>query len=216
MKKLISALVVVLVGSWFLAGCARNNVVEHLDKTEVDSFKSMNLDIDVAKVDVIPTGDEFAIEYNLMNQEVEYSVKNDVLTFEADTIDKWGIENSENCYVKIYVPEDYEMEKFECECAVGSVNINDISANKISINCDVCDVDLKDVLVNTNLKVTSAVGVTDIKLANDDFSYAVKSDLGSISVKGNSCAGFEIMKKHTVKDGPMVDVSSNTGRIKIA
>ena len=220
MKKLIGVMVSsVLIAGLVLGGCSsqklfHKSVVYSLDKTEVDSFTSMDLDIAVAKIDIIPTGDEFAIEYSVMNQNIEYSVKNNVLKVKAEEIDE--VNEVKESYVKIYIPEDYEFEDIECSCEVGSIYLNDLTADNISIDSSVGNVELQGVVVNKELKVSNNVGNTKIDLENDDFSYSVKSDLGKVNIKGEDFSGFDVDKEFKADNGPMVTIESNTGDVKLA
>lgn len=220
MKKLIGVMVSsVLVAGFVFAGCSsqklfHKSVVYSLDKTEVDSFTSMDLDIVVAKIDIIPTADEFAIEYSVMNQNIEYSVKNNVLEVKAEQIDE--VNEVKESYVKIYIPEDYEFEDIECSCEVGSIYLNDLTADNISIDSTVGNVELQGVVVNKELKVSNNVGNTIIDLENDDFSYSVKSDLGKVNIKGEDYSGFDVDKEYEADNGPMVTIESNTGDVKLA
>lgn len=218
MKKVLVLMVSsVLVAAFLFTGChVRNNVVHHLDKTKVDSFTSLELDIDVAKIDVITNSDEYAIEYNIMNQDIEYKVENDVLKIDADTIDKLGFKKTENCYVKIYIPEGCEFKNVDCTCEVGSINMRDLTVDSMSVTSSVGDVNLDDIVVNTELSVTNDVGNTDVKLANEEYSYSVSSDVGSVSINGKSYNGFEISKSHKADNGPEINLVSATGRVKLA
>lgn len=221
MKRIITTVLMVVLGTMVWAtGCSiepftPEDSVRKLDKTTIDSFSNIEMDIDVSEIDIIPTSDEFAIEYNIVNQDIDYSVKDDVLTVDATKFDSWGHIDCKNSYIKIYVPENSELTNIDCTCDVGRINISDLVADTVTIDSSVGDLNLDNILVNTNLKIKNSVGDTDVNLANGDCSYKVTSSVGGVRINNNSYSGLDVNMDHKSDNGPKVTIDSSTGYVEL-
>lgn len=219
MKKLNVVIVAVLGFAILSTGCSikpfTKDTVYTLDKTTIDSFSNIDMNIDVSEIDIIPTSDDFAIEYNIVNQDIDYSVKGDVLTIDTSKFKSWGATDCKDSYIKIYVPENSELTNIDCTCLVGMIRISDLTADTMTIDSSVADLRLENILVNSNLKIKNSVGSTDVNLANSDCSYKVTSSVGGVKINDNSYSGLDVNMNHKSENGPKVTINSSTGHVKL-
>lgn len=214
-RKAIALIMSAAIAAAVLSGCSGAKIkTEDLKKTATDSFSSIRLNVDAAKVDVIPEADTYAIEYHIANQTVDYSVKDGVLTLKATGDKKVNINYTEQSYIKIYVPESSEFAGIDCESNVGDVRIGKIKADDITVISDVGNVILSDITVQKNLNVKTAVGNIEVDLANTDCSYNISADVAQIVINGESFSGIEVKKSYASANGPQVTISTATGSIR--
>lgn len=216
-RKVIAIMMSVSIVFAVMTGCsvqtAENAKLEELSKTSVENFNSINLDVNVATVDIIPEADEFAIEYHIENQDVDYSVKDGMLTFNAKGSSNNGINLNERSYVKIYVPSDSEFSVIDCKCNVGDINIEKIKVDNMTLNTAVGNVTLQNIEVNENLDVETNVGNVDTNLTNADCSYDIATGVGKILINGAESSGLDVKKNDASAQGPQVNINTDTGNI---
>lgn len=211
---------IAFIAATVLSGCshksAENAKIENLNKTALESFSSIRLEVDVASVDIIPEASGFAVEFHIVNQNVSYSVKNGVLKLTAEGREVVTINNTERSYIKIYVPEDCEFTEIDCRCDVGAICIGKIKADNISIDTDVGNVTLLDIEVKKELVVDADVGNAEISLTNPDCSYDISAGVGKVVINGAEYSELGVKKSHTSKQGPKVQINTGTGSIRFS
>ena len=216
MKMICKAIKMMIVSMMMLTlfGCSSQNAkIEDLEKTTTDSFNNINLNVDVAKIDIIPSSDEFAIEYHIVNQNVDYSIKNETLELSAKAGKKASVNKIDISYIKIYVPEDSEFTNINYKGDVGSIHIKCIKVDDMKIITDVGNVALVDIYVNDKLSIKTDVGNIDAALTNADCSYDIRTDIAKISINGKEFSGVEVNKKNNSTHGPKVKLITDTGNI---
>lgn len=215
--KVMAMIMCASIAAAVLSGCsgkiAENVKIEDLNKTAIDSFSSIHLDVDVAAVDIIPEAGVFAIEYHIVNQDVAYSVKEGTLTLTAEGGKVISVNKNEHSFIKIYVPEGSEFTGIDCKCDVGDIHIEKIKVDNMTIDTDVGNVTLLDIEVNENLDVETDVGNIEANLANSDCSYNFSTDVGKIVINGTEFSGIDVKKHDTSEQGPQVNLTTSTGDI---
>lgn len=212
-NKILSTIIGVSVMAAVVTGCNAETV--ELSKTSIDSFNSVKLDVEVAEIDIIPSADEFAIEYSITGQNVDYSVEDDVLTVNTKAIGHGSTFNTKRSYIKIYVPEGSEFVSLDYDGDVGDINIKDISFEEVDISTDVGNVDLTNITVIDSISVKTAVGNVKVDLANSDCSYEVSADIADININGSSYDGMDVKKSYDSDEGPEVIIKTDCGRINL-
>lgn len=213
-KKVITIIMGALLVALMLSGCiGKNDSVDDLSKTTIGSFSSMNFDVSVAQIDIIPGGDEFAMEYHIVNQSVDYGVENGVLAMNVGGNEKVSINSDDKSYIKVYVPEGSEFSSVECKVGVGEVGIQSIKADDMSVKADIGSVTLSDIKVNKMLSVKTEVGNMEVALANSDCSYNIKADIANVTINDEEHTGLNFEEKHKSQNGPQVNLTTNTGDI---
>lgn len=212
--KAIAMMMSILLAAAVLSGCSvTNGKTEDLKKTAIDSLSSINFDVDVAAIDIIPDADEFALEYHIVNQDVDCSVKDGVLTLNAKGAKSISINSDDESYIRLYVPEGSEFASIDCEGDVGDIHMESIKADDMSVKTDVGNAKLSDITINETLNVKTDVGNVEVALANSDCSYNIKADIATILINGTEFSGMDLEKSHTSEHGPQVNITTDTGNI---
>lgn len=215
--KVIAIMLGVLIAASLLSGCSmgtnEKKKTEDMQKTAVESFSSISLEVGVAAVDIIPEADEFAIEYHIVDQTVEYSVKDGLLTMTAKGGNVITVNDNEQSYIKIYVPQGSEFDAIDCTTDVGDVRIEKCKVDAMTINTDVGKLNISAVEVNKTLTVKTAVGDVDIALVNTECSYDISADVGDISINGIDHSGMDVTESYSAENGPQVSITTATGNI---
>lgn len=202
-----------------LSGCSKTSLKkdaksDSLEKTTIDSFSSIKVDVDVASIDLIPEANAFAIEYHIVNQDVDYSVKDGALTLIAKGGKNVTVNSDDISYIKIYVPKGAAFTSIECDADVGDIKIEKINVDDMTIHTAVGNATFSDINVNKQLSIETEVGNIEVSLTNADSSYNIKADMAEVMINGKKFSGVDIKKSHTSKNGPQVDLATQTGNIK--
>lgn len=172
---------------------------ESLEKTKVDPFTSIDLELNNATVKLIPS-DGYYVEYRLLkigSGEQSYKVSNDTFTFK-ENVGRSNVTflnffsgpvffgNSENCYFNLYVPEDIYFDIVNIFNASGDVSLCDIRAGELTLDLSFGNLQLqKAVADNMDLTLNSgnldAASIEAKELDIEDFFGNITS--GSIKAK---------------------------------
>lgn len=190
-----------------------------LEKTEIDSFSTVNADLRYIDLKVKPSPDDkFYISYNVETSNgvlpVSYQVSDGTLnlveskgrsSYSYIHIDinflqmmlgqRSVIENQNN--VVLYIPEDQKLDTFSCNMGDGYLTIDSLRSQKLLISADYGDIDLKDLDISEG-SVSSSDGdldVSDSLLRNT----SLNADYGDVDIKNTSIHDGEI----TLSDGDL-------------
>ncbi|MBQ9278931.1 MAG: DUF4097 family beta strand repeat protein [Lachnospiraceae bacterium] len=209
------------------------------EKTKLDKFYSIDIDLDTESVELIPS-DDFYIEYAVYSYNknvVPYSVNDKTLKIEVkdklfvfDLFD-WGNKNKKESYIKIYYPEDMNFDDLNANMDMGSLEITKGSFDKVYINLDMgsleasdchlgkaeIDLDMGSMELNNvslskldaNLDMGSAE-LTLLKDGKNDYGYSLEVDLGSIEVIGK-----EQGRKYEADGDNLIEIECDMGDIEI-
>lgn len=121
---------------------AGDKELETLEKTTLDSFSNMNIDVDAAKIYFKQNdSDEYAIEYKLYSSGVKCEVKNDTLLVEQNpeqinfNFNFFNFPDVSDCYLTVYYPEGCDFDSIKVDSSAGAINAVE------GLNCSLLDMD---------------------------------------------------------------------------
>lgn len=135
------------------AGTAESREPYVQKKIKIDEFSSMNIDLEYADLEVIPS-DDYYLEYRIegSNRKPVWSVKNGKLTFNEREMKGFGsfmvwgttpFESDGNYKVKIYIPEDKALENVRISSDDGDVVLPDLTVKSLSTTCEYGDLSVE-------------------------------------------------------------------------
>lgn len=143
-------------------------------KTEIDSFKEIDLDLKTANVNLIPS-DNYYIEYHVSTTgDFYYKIDDGKLIVSDDNGTFFNLnfgslgdlysEGDENSYVNIYYPENTNIGDFSVNLDMGSVYIANCFIEDSQIDLDMGSLHLNDTILNCleadlDMGTVNAVGV---------------------------------------------------------
>lgn len=148
---------------------------------EVGTRLSLTIDVSVMDVEIV-RGDCLSVSYTASEKLApKVSFSNDLLEIKQDSVHQINIGGNNKCDVRITIPSDITIEDVSIDSDVGDLNVDDLIAKTGDISMDVGDLEMNDCEFET-LTVDSSVG--DITLngvkAND---LEADSDVGDIEMK---------------------------------
>ena len=190
-----------------------------LEKTEIDSFSTVNADLRYIDLKVKPSPDDkFYISYNVETSNgvlpVSYQISDGTLNLvESKGNSSYSyihidinflqmmlgqrsiIENQNN--VVLYIPKNQKLESFSCNMGDGYLNIDSLRSQKLLVSADYGDINLKDLDISEG-SVSSSDGdleATDSLLRNT----SLNTDYGDMDIQNTSIHDGEI----TLSDGDL-------------
>ena len=174
-----------------------------LEKTKVDPFYNMELDIQCSNVELIPSED-FYIEFDECIGSIDYEVKDDTLVVnqKGKSAFSFGfaLGNEKENTVRIYYPQESAFGNVTLELDMGSINVESLTAEGLELECDMgsaqfdcCNVgemdvkaDMGDVEFETlsvdKFTVEANMGNVDISKLNLKEEGTVNCDMGNIEM----------------------------------
>lgn len=159
-------------------------------KIKIDEFSSMNINLEYADLEVIPS-DDYYLEYRIEggNRKPVWSVKNGKLTFNEREMKGFGsfmvwgttpFESDGNYKVKIYIPEDKALENVRISSDDGDVVLPDLTVKSLSTTCEYGDC-IFDRVIGDTVKVTLDDG--DLKVNSMDVrDFRVENEYGDVEL----------------------------------
>lgn len=207
------------------AGCSLSlngkgdSKVYELDKTEIEAWDTLDLDIPLSNVEIIPTDGEFAIEYSMINVEPSYEIRDGVLTITADEKSRTvGLNTTDiKFYMNLYVPSDVVLESMDMELNLGNIEIGNITVNELTLEANCGNIEINNTLIMENLIVESDLGNVEVSLPTSVRSYNLEASLGAVDVNGNSNSGTNIRMTESAvsEEGPAVRIEAACGNIEL-
>lgn len=166
------------------------SMTQIMEKTKIDPFENIAIDVEYADVEVIPS-DGYYVEYQLQEREQpKCDVEDGKLTFE----DVEGVSVSfdfsffsvreglsRNDAVKVYVPKDAALKDVKIKTSSGDIDIKEtLKLENLEIENEYGDISMDTIEAKSvDLKISSG----DIHLIKADFhSLAAKSEYGDITI----------------------------------
>ena len=167
-----------------------------LEKTRVDAFSSISLNVSCGDVHIIPS-DDYYIEYHFAAQSgtAGYSIENDMLTLDIGGKGEFlgfnffsfgNLTGDNSNYVNLYVPEDKMLENIFINADMGDVTLGDIKTRSMDIEVDLGDLDIEKF---EGSSLTADLGCGFMKAGFiDGQSVSIKNGMGDVSVERLSCS----------------------------
>lgn len=173
---------------------------EALEKTKVDPFTSIDVELNNATMKLIPS-DDYYVEYRLLkadNGEQTYTVADDKFTFKENkgrsnvtyinffSTGPSFFGNSQSCYFNLYVPQDVYFKTVTIFNASGDVSLCDMKAGALTLDLSFGNLQLQTAAADTmDITLSSgdlnAVSMNAKRLNIEDFFGNIKS--GSITAE---------------------------------
>ena len=206
----------------------------------LDKFESMNIEADTAEIDVVFTGKEYKLDYELDSGEPVATVENGKLTVKQNKKSgTWFSFGSDN-KIKIYVPEDAQLSLAEIKTDTGSIYVDDGVIDELTMNTDTGSVhcnhnDCKKLKMLTDtgsshIELTAAESA-EIKVSTGSIhinkseipSLTCKSSTGSLTIEDTTfdmlTAGLNTGSATVKSNGSLsdynMDLKTDTGSIKL-
>lgn len=202
------------------------------DKIELDAFDAMEIDVEFADCSVIAS-DHYGVEYQLIGRYVpEIKVEGQKLIVQENTSklggdhrffsigftgDVWT--DADPAYVKIYVPENYEGTDISMNVSSGNINLDSLSAEKITIEDSFGDLNFKTLEFDT-LTVRNESGDIDGDTLRGR-EASLESEFGDIHVKTSEVSemNYELSSGNMELDaakGENLTVNSEFGDVNVS
>lgn len=157
---------------------------QHFDES-LDTFDRISFDADLSEIE-IKTGNDYHISYECTENLIpEYEVKNGTLQVTQTSKNPHfpNRNGSDNCEIIITVPQDASLSDITGYCDLGDVELNNLTADNISITCDLGEASLSNVSA-TSITCDCNLGSCEIDDCYFD-NLSINNDLGSVEVSGN-------------------------------
>ncbi|MDD3218016.1 MAG: DUF4097 family beta strand repeat-containing protein [Lachnospiraceae bacterium] len=169
----------------------RSDTVHTLEKMKIEDFDDVEISIDYADVEIIPS-DDYYLEYQIQSSnEIEYSVKDNKLTvgekegrgkffFFNFTFFGFSTDTVEDA-VKVYVPKEEQLENVNLKTESGTIRLNDsLQIENLKLKNEYGDVKI-DTLTAQNLEVKLESGdFTGKSIASDKMT--LRNEYGGIKI----------------------------------
>ena len=203
-------------------------VIVEQEYMTLDEFDRIEVDASIADVEIV-MGDEYAIEY-VLGEDSSVNLNGSTLVIEDESFINHissNVSNLKNTYVKIYVPEDEEID-IEISVDVGNVNIEGVVFNDVNIDTDTGNINIEADSEDGSIYIGADVGNVNIKgylacdieieadlgkvnitsyYASTSYSYNIDTDLGKESISDEG--GEELEEEYDI------DVIADMGNVKI-
>lgn len=214
------------------------NLVFELEKTEIDDFTHIDVDVSLADV-ILVESDCFAIEYSVYGREPSYEVTDGTLHFtDSDKNLSFSLVNGfgvAETFVKIYFPADTEFESIIIENACGDVNLDNIKADlleaelscgnidltggtygTISMELSCGDIDIRNSVVENRAELDNKCGDIEVSIIAEDCGYELNTSCGNIHVNGLSADEGVTQSARRNGDGPQIIAENACGDIELS
>ena len=199
---------------------------------ELEAFKNIDIDIELAEVHVIESETEhFSISFDLTGSQDDYtfSTENETVTLESKTSNKqfsinlFGITQTTTDVVYISIPKGVQLDDITINSDVGDVEISiSDGAKKLDITTDVGNINIFDGNYEY-LKMIANVG--DIEVGNVEVTKNVEAiaDVGKVSIEGTLLCDMKVeadvgsvtIKTHGPKEIYRYKVGADLGEVEI-
>lgn len=140
----------------------------------IEDVKSLKLSSNLENVEIY-TGDEFkVIGENVLEN---YSCKLEDNTIVIDSgANGTKIKIDKEAKIKIYVPDDFVFEDVNLGLSLGETVINSLNTDSFELKCGVGEVDIKEISVNKEAKISCGTGecrIENSKISNLEFNAGI-------------------------------------------
>lgn len=207
---------------------------QYFDET-LNIFDKISFDVDLSGIEII-TGNDYHISYECTENLIpEYEVKDGTLQVTQTSRNPHFPKRNgnDNCEIIITVPKDVSLSDITGYCDLGDVELNNLTADNISITCDLgaaalsnvsaasisCDCNLGSCEIDDcyfdNLTINNDLGSVDVNgnISLSDYTMKLSASMGGIAVNGNDyLSSYEQIGD---KD-KTITISCDMGSIEIA
>lgn len=156
------------------------------DRTAVQEFNSIDIDVDLECVNLIPS-DGWYVEYRVMaDNENPLTINNGRLSFNDSTLKFFVMsfdlfsKKDKNQYVNIYYPADTEFERLDIDMDMGNLNMEHLRAKNAELRLDMGNLDIRDCEINY---MDAELNMGSISAESSSFAQlAAELDMGNLSV----------------------------------
>ena len=224
------------IGSDNTASASENGAAELPQQMQVSSLKLLP---DVGDLTVQP-GDSWSLSYDLRYPErLRWSVDGDTLTVEYDypkgDYNNVSIDDS----ITLTFPRGLELEWMEVESGMGSIEVQDLTAQQIEVSGGMGNFDATNLNASRRLYIDAGMGDVDVSgsfggevelncgmgsvslevlgASREDFDYDLDVGMGSLSIEGIETDGF-LGGEYKTNDGKerSITVDGGMGDVKIS
>lgn len=224
------------IGSDNTASASENGSAELPQQMQVSSLKLLP---DVGDLTVQP-GDSWSLSYDLRYPErLRWSVDGDTLTVEYDYPKGEYSNVSIDDSVTLTFPRGLELEWMEVESGLGSIEVQDLTAQQIEVSGGMGNFDATNLNASRRLYIDAGMGDVDVSgsfggevelncgmgsvslevlgASREDFDYDLDVGMGSLSVEGIETDGF-LGGEYKTNDGKerSITVDGGMGDVKIS
>ncbi|MEL3908343.1 MAG: DUF4097 family beta strand repeat-containing protein [Treponemataceae bacterium] len=149
-----------------------------------DNVKVLHIDVNMINVEIIRSSNS-AFGFKTNYKKLKHSEKEDTLFIKNDKPKFLNINLNMRAvaFIKIYVPENFVLEKLEIDIGVGKLDLSDIKTKVLDIDSGVQSVMLRNILASEETIINGGVGNLDIN--NCEFhSLKLDSGIGAIEFNG--------------------------------
>lgn len=226
----ISLLVIGIIGM-----VLTNDQIEKEQSTQTHSisgsYNNIKLDIGQGMVKVIPSKDEkttLTVTQNKSKRNYKYEIKNDTLFIEATPNSKerkadWvkGTHRNTDLAFTLRVPHKH-LKSFNAESLFGSIDIDQMKADKSSLNVHVGEINVKQ-LISKDTTIKTGTGDISVKELNSDNAH-VSVNIGSmtlseinpdINIDGKIGTGDGLFEYRTAPEQTHFNIDSRMGEINM-
>ncbi len=196
-------------------------------------FTSVDIDIDAAKVYILESDDDqYKVEVDIIGSEetITYSNTDGLLTIKNDnksnsfTINIFGgISNNPTGEVYIYVPKAVKLDKISINCDVGDVEIDvDTQVDRVNVTTDVGEITISNGTYK-NVELKADVGDIQTEGATITEKVVAKADVGEVTLDGNLSCDIDVstdvgsinIKTSLSSDSYRCNVSASAGEVEV-
>lgn len=224
------------IGSDNTASGSENGAAELPQQMQVSSLKLLP---DVGDLTVQP-GDSWSLSYDLRYPErLRWSVDGDTLTVEYDYPKGEYSNVSIDDSITLTFPRGLELERMEVESGMGSIEVQDLTAQQIEVSGGMGNFDATNLNASRRLYIDAGMGDVDVSgsfggevelncgmgsvslevlgASREDFDYDLDVGMGSLSVEGIETDGF-LGGEYKTNDGKerSITVDGGMGDVKIS
>ncbi len=194
------------------------NVDEDFDVSEIDNLEVIN---SIGTVTICHTNtDTIHVSGKNLNEPSMIEMRGSTLYVEsaAVNVELFGIKlgekiNEEDIGIKIEIPEDFEFDSVYLENGMGSLTVDEITAETLRISSGMGGLNCKNISAETT-KLDAGVGNIDMEFVGtmNDYDMNLNPGLGSITVGGVRQSQI----KHTNRDANnSIKIDGGAGKIII-
>lgn len=104
-----------------------------------------------------------------------------------------------------------------CDVSTGNVEIDDLTANDITLNCNVGNIDIEGYVTGNN-NITCNIGAISVKVYGDyeDYNYYVDCGLGEVQLGNSKRVSSDDVTIHNTDSSNSFNIKCDIGSIQIA
>lgn len=167
-----------------------------LPKTKLSDFSKAELSLDYGTIDICPSDDkQYYLEYQLYGSsgKPSYGVNNNTFSIQQQddsfSFMVWGLfpwkSTSVDPYIRLYVPEDKILEMLKLSAESGSVDIDTVNADTVTMDVTYGDVKIEKSMFSSLSFISES---TEMKLKDSSVdNFELEGQYGDVSLENFTC-----------------------------